>query len=75
VLAGTLVETTEDALARLEVTLDLTENLYKRGSGKVKKTDFLKHKMIVESIRSMLADIKGRRESALVALTNTLGLS
>ena len=74
VLARKLVHTGEDALARLEVTLELTENLYKRGSGKVKKTDWLKHKVVVESLRSLLARLKNNEQLVRAALVNTLGL-
>lgn len=74
VLAGKTVKTAEDALARLEATLELTENLYKRGSGRVKKTDWLKHKMVVETLRSILAGLRGKQDMALSALVNTMGL-
>ena len=74
VLAGTLVDIGEEALARLEVTLELTENLYKRGSGKVKKTDFLAHKVIVEGLRSMVAGLVSNQELARSALANTMGM-
>ena len=74
VLAATLVDIGEEALARLEVTLELTENLYKRGSGKVKKTDYLAHKVVVEGLRSMVAGLHSNRELAHSALANTMGL-
>lgn len=74
VLARKLVQTGEDALARLEVTLELTENLYKKGSGKTKKTDYLKHKVVVESLRSMLAVLKSNEQLARAALVNSMGL-
>ena len=74
VLASRLAQTAEDALARLEVTLDLTENLYKRGSGSVTKTDFLKHKMIVESLRGMLVTLEEKEDLARMALGNAIGL-
>lgn len=74
VLARKMVRTGEDALARLEVTLELTENLYKRGSGKVKKTDYLQHKMIVESLRSLVARLRSAEALVRAALVNTMGL-
>ena len=74
VLASTLVDIGEEALARLEVTLALTENLYKRGSGKVMKTDYLQHKVVVESLRSMVAGLESNRELARSALANTMGM-
>ena len=74
VLAGRLADIGDEALARLEVTLELTENLYKRGSGSVKKTDYLKHKVIVEGLRSMLAKLQSNEELARSALGNSMGL-
>jgi len=74
VLARKMVRTGEDALARLEVTLELTENLYKRGSGRVKKTDYLKHKVVVESLRSFVALLRSAEELVRAALVNTMGL-
>ncbi|MCB9248385.1 MAG: TolC family protein [Ignavibacteriales bacterium] len=37
-----LTQIGDEALARLETTLELTENMYLKGSGKVTKTDFFK---------------------------------
>lgn len=74
VLAGALAETGQEALARLEVTLELTENLYKKGSGRVKKTDWLKHKVVVESLRSLVFRLEGSQQLAGAALANTMGL-
>ncbi|MDP6779180.1 MAG: TolC family protein [Candidatus Latescibacteria bacterium] len=73
-LARELVQLGEDTVARLEVTLELTENLYKRGSGKVKKTDYLKHKVMVESIRSIVSTLRSNKQLAEAALVNTMGL-
>ena len=39
---------------RDRVTLDLTESLYKTGSGRVKKTDYLRHSAMVDTIASMV---------------------
>jgi outer membrane protein len=57
VLAQALYEIGDEALARLEVTLELTENLYLHGSGRVKKTDYLQSKVMVESLRAMVAEL------------------
>ncbi|MCK7505545.1 MAG: hypothetical protein MZV70_16710 [Desulfobacterales bacterium] len=51
-----------DALARTEVTPELTENLYSRGSGRVKKTDYLRNKTVVEGLRSALAFLERQRK-------------
>jgi outer membrane protein len=74
VLAKRLRGITADALARMEVTLELTGNLYKGGSTKVKKTDYLRNKAVVEGLRSTVALLKGNEGLALAALTNAVGL-
>jgi outer membrane protein len=73
-LARQLHQIGKDALARLEVTLELTERLYQHGSGKVKKTDYLRNKSTVEGIRTMVAGLASNEQLALAALLNTLGL-
>ncbi len=75
VLARQLHQVGSDTLARMEATLGLTETMYKEGSGKVKKTDFLDNKVMVESLRAMLAQLEKNREMAQAALANTMGLS
>ena len=74
VLARELVQIGRDALTRMQVTLDLTENLYTKGSGKVKKTDFLRNKTVVEWLRSAVASLEGNEQLAKAALTNSMGL-
>jgi len=74
VLSRELLQIGKDALARMEVTLELTENLYKRGSGKVKKTDYLRNKTVVEGLRSMVAVLDANEQSVKAALVNTMGL-
>jgi len=75
VLSDKLKNIGETALARLEATLELTEHLYKNGSGKVKKTDYLRNKMIVDGIRAGVALLKGNSELAYAALINALGIN
>jgi outer membrane protein len=74
VLSRELLQISRDALARMEVTLELTENLYTKGSGRVKKTDFLRNKTVVEGLRSAVAQLDGNEKLAKAALTNTMGL-
>jgi outer membrane protein TolC len=74
VLAKQLYQLGQDTLDRLTVTLELTESLYKRGSGKVKKTDYLRNKSATEGVRTLVAQLKGHRELAKAALVNNLGL-
>ncbi len=74
VLAHQLYQIGEDTLARMETTLRLTETMYKEGSGRVKKTDFLDNKVMVESLRSMLAMLEKNEVMAQAALANTMGM-
>lgn len=74
VLAKKVLQIAKDTLARLEATLSFTENLYKKGSGKVKKTDYLRNKAIVESTRSMVALLENNEKLAAAGLINTMGL-
>lgn len=74
VLARELHRIGSEALQRLEVTLELTEKLYKNGSGRVKKTDYLRNKSVVEALRSAVTFMKANEELTLSALINTMGL-
>ncbi|TKB25524.1 TolC family protein [Desulfopila sp. IMCC35006] len=74
VLARELVQIGKDALARMEVTLELTENLYTHGSGTVKKTDYLRNKTVVEWLRTAVTALVANEELAKAALTNSMGL-
>jgi len=73
-LAREILSIGQEALTRLEVTLSLTENLYQKGSGRVKKTDYLKSKVIVENVRALIADIQSQSTLALAALVHAIGL-
>ncbi len=75
VLAEKLYQTSVDTLSRMEATLNLTETMYKEGSGRVKKTDYLSNKIMVESIRAMVALLEKNKLSTVAALANTMGLS
>jgi outer membrane protein TolC len=74
VLARELVQIGKDALTRMEVTLELTENLYTKGSGKVKKTDYLRNKTVVEWLRTAVTALGANEELARAALTNSMGM-
>jgi outer membrane protein TolC len=52
----------------------LTERLYQTGSGTVKKTDFLRAKVIVSILQAMLAELSSNEALARAALINTIGL-
>jgi outer membrane protein TolC len=75
VLARQLRNLGKDTLDRMETTLQLTESLYKSGAGTVTKADYLDNKVIVETIRSMVAQLEGNESSAEAALAYTVGLS
>jgi outer membrane protein TolC len=74
ILARQLHQLGRDTLARMEATMNLTETLYKEGSGRVKKTDFLDNKVMVESIRSAVALLEKNEVMTEAALANTMGL-
>ncbi|WP_373500526.1 TolC family protein [Desulfococcus sp.] len=74
VLAAQLHQVGSDTLARMEATLNLTETMYKEGSGKVKKTDWLENKVTVESLRAMVALLEKNELMARAALANTMGM-
>jgi len=75
VLAGELRRIGTDTLARMEVTLELTEKLYTQGSGRVRKTDFLRNKTVVEALRSAVRALEANELLAKAALTNSMGIS
>ncbi len=75
ILAQQVHQVGDDTLARMEATLSLTESLYKEGSGRVKKTDYLENKVMVESLRAMVANLEKNAAMAQAALANSLGLS
>ena len=74
VLSAKLYQLGEDTLARMQATLDLTEIMYKEGSGRVKKTDFLDNKVMVETIRAMVAMLEKNKLMSRAALANTMGM-
>jgi len=75
VLARQLHQLGRDTLDRMEATLTLTESLYQDGTGTVNKTDYLDNKVMVETIRSIVAPLEANEMSAEAALAYTMGLS
>jgi len=73
-LARQLHQVGNDALAHMEVTLELTESLFKNGAGKVNKTDYLDNVVMVETIRSTVAELAKNEAAAEAALAYTMGL-
>jgi outer membrane protein TolC len=58
----------------MEATLDLTEKLYKTGSGTVKKTDFLRNSFVVETLRSVTAELESKEKAIRTTLLMAMGL-
>jgi outer membrane protein TolC len=75
ILARQLRQLGADTLARMETTLKLTETMYQGGAGKVNKTDYLDAKVMVETIRALVAQLDKNEAMARAALANTMGLS
>jgi outer membrane protein TolC len=73
ILASRLAKVGNDALARLETTVELTEMLYKAGSASVNKRDYLRSKVFLESVRSIVTLMRSNVELAHAALANTMG--
>ncbi|MFH1569206.1 MAG: TolC family protein, partial [Gemmatimonadota bacterium] len=74
ILARRLLRLAEDTLARLEVTLALTRSLYENGTGKVTRTDYLEHKVVVESLRGAVARLRASEELGRAAVAFSAGL-
>lgn len=75
VLARQLEQLGSDTLKRMEATLELTEQLYQGESLQVKKTDYLRNKVVVENIRVLLETLIQNRQLAESALAHSMGLS
>ncbi len=74
VLSKRLAQISRDTLARMEATLELTEKLYTTGSGTVKKTDYLRNKSVVETLRSMTSELESNEKTVKAALVTVIGL-
>ncbi len=72
VLAKKLYGLGKEAVDRVDVTLELTEQMYKNGSGSVKKTDYLKNKIFASSMYALLASLKNNLELSASALQFTI---
>lgn len=74
VLARQLHKLGQDTLIRMETTLQITESLYQSGTGTVTKADYLENKVMVETVRSMVAPLEKNEAAAEAALAYTIGL-
>jgi outer membrane protein TolC len=74
VLARQVHQLGKDTLARMEATLSLTEALYKESSGTVNRSDYLDNKVMVETVRSLVAELAKNEALSQAALAYTMGL-
>ncbi len=74
ILATQLAHIGKETLARLQATTDVTESLYRKGSGSVTKLDYLRAKVILESARAVVERLVSNVTLAKAALANTMGL-
>lgn len=75
ILARALSQLGHDTLVRMETTLSLTETMFQGGSTRVTKADYLDNKIMVESIRALVASLEKNEAMAQAALANAIGLS
>jgi outer membrane protein len=73
VVGDQLIKIGKDTLSRMEATLEMTERLYKTGSGTVKKTDYLRNKTVVESLRGIVAELEGKEKIVRTTLLMVIG--
>ena len=74
ILARAVHRLGRETLERFEATESITESVYKHGSGKVKKTDYLRSKMMTSAVRSAIELMKSNEELSKSALANAMGL-
>lgn len=74
IMARKVARIARTACEQLGVTLTLTKRFYESGSGRVKKTDYLRNKTAVEALRSMTAWFESKVPAAEGALVNAMGL-
>lgn len=74
-LAHELHRLAQSTLAKLNTTLGITRELFKEGLGEVTKIDYLKLKMLVESVRSQAVRFEKDSQLALEGLKNSIGMA
>lgn len=73
-LSEQLLRIGRDTLSRMEATLDITEKMYQTGSGTVKKTDYLRNRYVVETLRGVVAEMDSSAKTMRTSLLMVLGL-
>ena len=74
VLSRRLTVIGQEGFDRLQLVLSLTERLMETGSGKVKRTDLLRTRMLAASLKSLVVQLRANQELAGTALANAMGL-
>ncbi|TET31565.1 MAG: TolC family protein [Planctomycetota bacterium] len=69
-----MVKLGNEALMRFQVILDITERIFKGGSGTVKKTDYLEVKVFVSAVEGQVKVLEQNLEMARSVLLNSMGL-
>ncbi len=73
VLARELVKAGRETEQKLVATLSLTEQMYQGKAGSVTKLDWLDNRVVVESVRALVADLEKNQAMAEAALAVTMG--
>ncbi len=74
ILSQKIQKLMQDTVDRMQATYELTETFYKGKSMKVKKTDYLRAKMMLLSMKSILISLKNATKLAKSALSFEMGL-
>jgi len=74
ILSEKLQKLMQDTVDRMQTTYNLTEAFYKGESMKVKKTDYLRSKMTLLNMKSILESFKNATELAKSALVFEMGM-
>ena len=74
ILSQKIQKLMQDTVDRMQVTYELTEAFYKGKSMKVKKTDYLRAKMMLLNMKSILISLQNATQLAKSALSFEMGL-
>jgi outer membrane protein len=74
VLAANLHQLGQETYEKLNATLSLTESLYRNGSGRVTKMDYLKNKLFVDQVNTIITELSKNKETSKEALAFTIGM-
>jgi len=74
ILSQKIQKLMQNTVDRMQVTYELTEAFYKGKSMKVKKTDYLRAKMMLLNMKSILTSLKNATQLAKSALSFEMGL-